>query len=214
MRDSAARPNRADVLAAVQPGRVSLLPVHVVRAFPEDERVAVQLLEYHLWLRQQRPDPALELLPDGSVGVFLTIGYVQKLLREIGARKTGEDYAAEVLNAILPRLGLIEQTNLAKKPRADVAHPGEQRETGGRHAQRTPLRSYWWRIFKLPTLTKLVTPIAGAYSRNPGTPPPRPLGSASLFGLLRCQGLISPRRRKMRFLPGSVQAAFHATGPP
>ncbi len=195
-------------------GRVSLLPAHEVSALPADERIAVEVLERHLWLRQQRPDPALEVLPDGSLGVFLTIGYVQSLLHLIDAPKKGEDYAAEILNTILPRLGLIEQTDLTKKPRARVAHPGEQRETGGRHAQRTPLRSYWWRIFKLPTLTKLVTPIAGAYSRNPGTPPTRPLVSASLVGLLRCQGLISPRRRKMRFLPGSVQAAFHATGPP
>ena len=47
--------------------------------------------------------------------MFLTIGYMQKLLRLTGSRKTGEDFAAECLNEILPRLGHLEDTGLVKK---------------------------------------------------------------------------------------------------
>ena len=46
-------------------GRVSLLPRHVVDALPPDDRYAVQVLETHLWQRQQRPEPTFEVLPDG-----------------------------------------------------------------------------------------------------------------------------------------------------
>jgi hypothetical protein len=114
-----------------KPGRVSLLPRHVTNALPDDERVAVEALEAHLSDRHRRAEPALELLPDGGVGVFLTIGYMQKTLRQGGAHKTGEHFAAQVLNTILPRLGLLQDTGLTKKPRNrnDRAHakPGGAR---------------------------------------------------------------------------------------
>jgi hypothetical protein len=196
-------------------GRVSLKPRHVLDALPEDERVSVELLEHHLWNRQRRAEPALEVLPDGGVGVFLTIGHVQGLLRQIGARKTGEDFAAEILNTILPRLGLLEDTGLTKKPKPRTRDPRATAEAeGGRHAQNTLHRSHWWRVFRLPTVAKLVTPRFGAYPPRPGTEPPRHWGTASLVGLLRSQGLIPRRRRRSRVSAGSVQAAFWATGPP
>ncbi len=115
-------------------GRVSLLPRHVVQALPPDERHAVEMLETHLWQRQRRAEPALEVLPDGTAGVFLTIGHVQNLLRQNNAPKRGEDYAAEILNTILPNIQLLQATDITKKPRTQHHHPGEQRETGGRHA--------------------------------------------------------------------------------
>jgi hypothetical protein len=194
-------------------GRVSLLSRHFVAALPPDERHAVEMLETHLWQRQERPEPP-ELLDDHTVGVFLTIGHVQKLLHEIDAPKKGEDYAAEILNSILPRLGLLEATGLTKKPRVARAHPGESRETGGRHAQPTIHCSYWWRIFRLPTLSKYLASRVGAYPEHPGTCVVRPRGEASLVGLLRCQGLISVFKPGRKFGRGSVQAAFWATGPP
>jgi hypothetical protein len=200
-------------------GRVSLLPRHEVEALSPDERYAVEALEHHLWLRHQRTaltgrdDPALEVLEDGSgVGVFLTIGHVQTLLRRIGSPKTGEDYAAVTINKILPNLGLLAATPFVKKPRARRAHPGVQRDSGGRHAQPGQASSYWWRIFRLPTLSRLVAPRAGAYST--GTPLTRPRVSASLVGLLRRQGLVGRHRRPSDFGRGSVQQAFWATGPP
>ena len=128
-------------------GRVSLLPRHVVAALPEDDRVAVELLEQHLHERHPRREPALEVLPDGGVGVFLTIGYVQDTLRAMGARKTGEDYAAEIINTILPRLGLTRDTGLTKKPR--TRDPHATTEAGGRHAQPQLGQSFWWRIFPI-----------------------------------------------------------------
>jgi hypothetical protein len=186
-------------------GRVSLQPRHITAALPEDERVAVEALETHLFQRGHRPEPSFEVLADGTVGVFLTISHMQKLLRQIGSRKTGEDFAAETLNTILPRLGLIEDTGLTKKPGG-----------GGRHAQPTTTHSYWWRVFRLPTLAKLLTPRFGAYPKTPGNPEALTLapGSASLVGLLRCQGVISGWKRRTSFLRGSVQGAFQATGPP
>jgi hypothetical protein len=206
----------------VSTGRVSLVPRHKVTALSPDEQDAVAVVETHLWkrLHQQRRDPfpALEVLPDGDgVGVFLTISHVQDLLREIGARKKGEDFAAEILKTILPRLGLLEDTGRTRKPRAKSSRgsaAGKSPQTGGRHAQPSLHRSYWLRIFKLPTLIKLLTPIAGAYPSRPGTSPARPRGEASLVGLLRCQGLISGSRRRGGFSSVSVQAAFWATGPP
>jgi hypothetical protein len=196
-------------------GRVSLLPRHEVKRLPPDERAAVEMLEAHLWHRQHTDHPALELLPDGTLGVFLTIGHVQKLLRQIGAHKHGEDYAAAVLNEHLPRLGLIEHTTRVKKPRVEPSRFGKNtdpRSEGGRGAQPDEQHSYWWRVFRLPTLTRYVTPLAGAYRVHEfwGAR----LGPASLVGLLRCQLLIPARRRRRGFAHGSVQAAFWATGPP
>lgn len=161
-----------------------------------------------------RADAPLEVLDDGSVGVFLTIGYMQTILRQMGAPKVGEDFAATIINTILPRLGLIEPTPFVKKPHVEEAHPGEPRKNGGRHAQPSSIRSYWWRVFRLPSLGALLSPRAGAYSSRPGWPVPRLRGSASLVGLLRRQGLISARARASRYAHGSVQAAFQATGPP
>lgn len=200
-------------------GRTSLLPHHVTAALPPDSYWAVVALEHHLWRRWHRDeltgrdDPPLEEIDEGrGVGVFLTIAYTQTLLRAVGAPKTGEDYAAAILNTILPRLGLLERTSFVKKPTVRREHPGEQRERGGRHAQPGPARSYWWRIFRLPTLSRLLAPRAGAYSS--GAPPTRPRGSASLVGLLRCQGLVGRWRRPSEFGRGSVQEAWWATGPP
>jgi hypothetical protein len=195
-------------------GRVSLLPRHVVDALPPDERHAVEMLETHLWQRQQRREPTLEVMPDNTAGTFLTIGHVQKVLRQIKASKRGEDYAAEVLNTILPRLGLLQPTSVTKKPRSQHPHPGEQRATGGRHAQPTLQHSYWWRVFRLPTLDKYLTPRAGAYAAQTWAFGRRHIGEASLVGLLVRQGLISGFRPRRSFGRGSVQAAFWATGPP
>jgi hypothetical protein len=200
-------------------GRVSLLPRHELEALPNDERFAAEALERHLWLRHHRPaltgrdDPPLEVLEDGTgVGVFLTIAYVQTLLRQVGSPKTGEDYAARIINEILPRLGLLAATPYVKKPGVRRAHPGVQRQSGGRHAQPGQVSSYWWRIFRLPTLSRLVAPRCGAYSS--GAPLTRPRVSASLVGLLECQGLLGRWRRASEFGRGSVQEAFWATGPP
>jgi hypothetical protein len=66
-------------------GGVSVQPRHVTNALPERERVAVEVLQLQLWLRTQGPNPALELLDDGTPAIFLTTGRVRKLLRLIDA---------------------------------------------------------------------------------------------------------------------------------
>ena len=223
----------------VTQGRVSLQPIHITNALPTDERNAVRALELHLWQRsQRRKNPALEVLPDSTAGVFLTVGHMQGLLRQVGSKKTGEKFARRVLREILPGLGLIEDTGVTKKPR-QRPHPhqnennsqngrifagqdlltsegGEQgglgqTDEGGRHAQLSQHRSRWWRVFSLPTVNKMLIPICGAYAHTSLT---RPNVSASLSALLKSQGLISGWKRRTSFNPGSVQEAFWATGPP
>ena len=203
-------------------GRITLQPFHVTDALPDDERWAWKAKEAHLWLRyHHRDDNApLELLPDGSVGDFTTTGHVQMLLRLIGAPKQGEKFAARVKNEIWPRLGLTEKTGWVKKPRVREDRPGQQREEGGRHAQSSELSSKWWPVYRLPTLTRLLSRYrdacpGGAYPSHPGEPRSqvRQL-TASLSALLRCQGLIPKRKRRIRGAPGSVQHTFWATGPP
>jgi hypothetical protein len=195
-------------------GRITLLAAHEVAALPKDWQVAVAAFELHLWDRyQQAEHPPLEVLDDGGVGVFLTVGHMQALLRRSGSRKTGEKFAAEIINTILPTLGLIENTDVVKKPRVAKPVPQSQAVEGGRHAQPTEQRAFWWRVFKVPALSKLVGARAGAYPPKPGVPPVRH-GSASLVALLRCQGLQGDSRRVSEFSSRSVQAAFWATGPP
>ncbi len=188
-------------------GRVSVQPRHITAQLPEDERIAVEVLETHLYLRTRGTNAALEVLSDGTPAIFLTTRRIQKILRLIGARKTGKDYARRITKEILPRLGLLNDTGQVKKP----GHHG------GRHAQPPGPHSYWWTLYRIPTLTKLFTPRFGAYPERPGNPEsstPRPKGSASLLRLLVCQGLISGTMRRRSSRPGSVQAAFQATGPP
>ncbi len=127
-------------------GRVSLLPRHISQALPEDDRVAVETLETHLWLRARGPNPSLEILPDGTAAIFLTTGRVQVLLRLIGSRRIGKDFARQVTKEILPRLGLLQDTGLVKKPGG-----------GGRHHQPPGPHSYWWPLHKIPQLTRLLT---------------------------------------------------------
>ncbi len=145
-------------------GRVSLQARHLTEALPEDERIAVTLLETHLFLRREGPHDAFEILPDGTPGIFLTTPRVQLLLRLIGSRQTGRDFPRKITREILPRLGLLQDTGLTKKPRARTG------KEGGRHAQRSMQHSFWWPLHRIPPLTRLTTPRFGAYPKRPGSP--------------------------------------------
>jgi hypothetical protein len=132
----------------------------------------------------------------------------------IGSRRTGKDYARRLLKEVLPRLELLHDTGLTKKP---ARRRGPSGKPGGRHAQPTTKHSYWWPLYRIPPLTKLTSPKFGAYPETPGNPEtsnPRRRGSASLLRVLVRQGLISGVRRRSSFSRGSVQWAFQATGPP
>jgi hypothetical protein len=157
--------------------------------------------------RRRAGPPRLVALPaerhpplEGEDCVFLTDFWVQGLLRVVGARKTGEKAAAAALRTMLAH-GWIEDTDTTKKAR----RPGRGERGVGAH-------SYWWRVFRVPALSRAVAYFfpQGAYARLPAAPPP--VGSLSAF--LRCQGLIPRRRRRSRPNPGSVQWVFLHSGPP
>jgi hypothetical protein len=181
-----------------------------------DEREAVDALALHVWWRcRQTGRPALE----GEDCVFLTVRHVQRLLRAIGAGKTGEKAAAAAL-ATMQERGWIEDTGTTKKPRrSDRSRSRAERygdpagPEGGKKAQPSTQPSYWWRVFRVPLLTAVVAgsrPWRGAYARFHAVPH----HLASLSALLKRQGLISRPRRRSRPNPGSVQWVFLQSGPP
>lgn len=206
-------------------GRISLQPAHITNALDDDDRYAVAALEHHLWLRNENHSKhdAIIVVADGQPGTFLTVKHIQRCLGAVKATKTGEHHAAKVINEILPRLGLIKDTRTATNP-GEVMKPvvhnkgnkgrypnqGPERTTGGRNAQPSTFRSFWWRCFSLTSL-RIAKP--RAYGWTEGLKHPRPSGSACLYALAVRQGLISTRTKR-RFSPGSVQEAFAVHGPP
>ena len=85
------------------------------RGIKEDERAAVDALSLHSWWRaRQEEHEAFEGEEDDCV--FLTVPWMQGLLRAVGARKTGEKSAAAAI-ALLKERGHIEDTGKTKKPR-------------------------------------------------------------------------------------------------
>ena len=107
-----------------------------------------------------------------------------------------------------------------KTPRRRVDE-GQPLERFGRYGRERELeqaastvrgRSSWWRVFRVPALTRVRDAVLPrtAYPRTPGRLPP--LGSLSAFP--SCQGAILRRRRRSRPNPGSVQWVFLHTGPP
>jgi hypothetical protein len=181
------------------------------------ERAATVALEWHVGFRSTREQDPLDIR-DGYAHTFLTIGHFQRCLRESGSKWVGEDFAAECLNTILPQLGLIEDTGTVWKPRKpDQALARRQKfapdsaSYGGADAQADPLRSYWWRVFRLCTFPKLIVSAYGVWCDRFAR---SRLSTACLVGLLRRQDLIPAKRRRSTPEPGSVQWAYQATGPP
>ena len=97
----------------------------------------------HIWTRaRQEEHEAFE----GEDCVFLTVRWMQRLLRAVGARKTGEKAAASAI-AFLEQRSLIVDTGKTKKPRrsseriarAEKFQPaGPAEGEGGKEAQATP----------------------------------------------------------------------------
>ena len=168
-----------------------------------DEQEAVDALSRQIvWRCRQKRHPSLE----GEACIFLTIRHVQRLLRAIGARKTGEKAAAAAI-ATMQAKGWIEDTGGTKKPRR-----GEQSAEGGKDSQPDLQHAYWWRIFRVPPLSQAIKALKpfGAYWQ----PQRAPRRVASLSAFLKRQGLISRPRRRSRPNPGSVQWVFAYSGPP
>ena len=159
---------------------------------------------------------------DDDGRTFLTTGYMQRRLREVGARCTGEKAAALALRWLCES-GVIEDTGEVKKPRrranrmaarekfgrGDDAESGE----GGRDAQPSPARSYWWKVYRVVPLSAVLRTykaLQGAYARLLEVP--QHLASLSAWAIN--QGLISRRRGRKGAHPGSPRYGFHHSGPP
>jgi hypothetical protein len=196
---------------------VGLLPPEDRRRLEEDERAAVDALSLHVWFRaRQTGHSAFE----GEDCVFLTVGWMQNLLRAVEARKAGEKTAAAAIS-FLEEKGLVVDTSRTKKPRRRAERiaraeqfqkQGSIADEGGKEAQPSPHHSYWWRLFRVPALTKVregFKPL-GAYGRFEDVPQ----HLASLSSFLRRQGLIPSRRAPSSFSPRSVQWVFSHSGPP
>jgi hypothetical protein len=196
---------------------VGLLSRQAWHRLGEDERAAVDALSLHVWFRaRQTGHSAFE----GDDCVFLTASWMQNLLRAVDARKAGEKAAAAAIS-FLEEKGLLVDTGRTKKPRRRAERiaraerfqkRGAIAREGGKEAQPSPHHSYWWRLFRVPALTKVregFKPL-GAYGRFEDVPQ----HLASLSAFLRRQGLIPHRRAPSRFSPGSVQWVFAHSGPP
>jgi hypothetical protein len=138
----------------------------------------------------------------------------------VGARKRGEKAAAAAIS-FLERRELIVDTGKTKKPRRaggsivraeKFQERGAIEDEGGKEAQPSSLSSYWWRVFRVPALTRIRRALEpqGAYARSEDVP--RHLASLSAF--LRRQGLISRPSRRSSPNRGSVQWSFLHSGPP
>ena len=174
-------------------------------------------LSLHVWWRA-RQDEHEAFEGEENDCVFLTVRWMQGLLRGVGARRTGEKAARDAI-ALLEKRGHIEDTGKTKKPRRSSERiaraekfqaAGPVAGEGGKDAPAS-LRSYWWRVFRVPVLTRVRASIPrGAYWQAGDGPQ----HSASLSAFLRRQGLISVPRRRSRPNPGSVQWVFAHSGPP
>ena len=84
---------------------------------------------------------------------------------------------------------------------------------GGRDAQPSPSRSYWWRVFRVVPLSRVLRAygaMQGAYAYISELPQ----RLASLSAWAERQGLISRRRGRRGARLGSVQYVFARSGPP
>jgi len=137
----------------------------------KDERAAADALALHVWWRcRQSEHPAFE----GTDCVFLTDRYVQRLLRAVGASKTGEKAAAAAIKIMQAHGWMVDtggRRSRADRRKASTGPSGSREEArfsleGGKDAQPT-FRSFWWRIFRVPHSPKLslLSPLPGRTRR-------------------------------------------------
>jgi hypothetical protein len=199
--------------------RLSRALVHGAVKISGDEQDAVNALALHL-LRRLEQDEFEPFEDDGRT--FLTVGHMQRLLRAVGARCSGEKAAAQAIRWLCST-GIIEDTGEVKKPRqrpnriaarekfgrVEDARTGE----GGKDAQPSLEHSYWWRVFRVVPLSAVLLAYKatqGAYARFSEVPQ----HLASLSAWAKRQGLISRRGGRTGAREGSVQYAFLHSGPP
>ena len=163
--------------------RVTLLPHR--NDWTEIQQDAVKMLEYAVRASGELAARDVERIP-------LTLFFIQWWLRKTGARKSGRDYAREVL-ATLVDMGLLRDTGQVMLPRRQP---------------RPSTRSYWWRLFEVLPVTRLK---AGALASLDSISLGSRRETVSLLGFLIRQGVIRYRSTPAR---GSIQWAFMHSGPP
>lgn len=184
----------------------------------------MRCVDLHLRRRfEQREHEPLVLVDGERCGIFWTVGYVQGLLRELRYRKSGEKFAAGVIE-IVQRLRILEDTGQVMKPRRDEQSTAaaekfqpagtEISAEGGQYAQPTSARSYWWRVFRVLPLQLILRQYRRLRTYDSGHVPDVPRHLRCLSALLKSQGLIRRRKRRSTPSPGSVQWAFACSGPP
>jgi hypothetical protein len=193
---------------------IALVTPEEYRQLGEDERAAVNAFSLHLhWRTRQQRFPAFE-----GNETFLTVPWMRLLLRAVGARKTGSRAAAAAITW-LEEAGLIEDTGRTMKPRRQPQN-AEMVEPFGRQGREVELerrapsllgRCYWWRVFRIPALTRVRASLRSAYPAAPGEPLK---ASGFLSAFVRCQAAKTRNRRRPRPNPGSPQWAFRHSGPP
>jgi hypothetical protein len=177
----------------------------------------VRALALHTTWRFQRENARERLGPEGET--ILTDKWMRGLLRAVGAPRKGWK-AARAAIKWLQEYGLIEDTGRTLKPRVPAGRLAARekfgsagRARGGRDAQFDSQHSYWWRVFRIAPIARLLSAykrMQGAYGQFTELPH----SSASLLALLRRQGLIGGPKQKSTPNPGSVQWAFLHSGPP
>lgn len=171
--------------------RIRLLPRN--SQWTEAQRDAIRALECSIGIRgiHRRGD---------IVEVPLTNKHIQKMLKKIGARRSGNHYARACLKE-LAAMNVIKDTGRVLRPQ----------EIGSRRKHHH--KYYWWKVFRVIPIHKAIQPSPA--SSSPTAPTSRPYWvTGCLLSFLRCQGLIAERIRRKRHKKGSVQESFRMLGPP
>jgi len=163
--------------------RVSLLPHR--NDWPEIVHDAVKMLEYNVANRGSWRRGDVEKIP-------LTLSHIQWWLRKTGARRSGRDYARDVL-ATLVEMGLLRDTGQALLPRRQPS---------------PSTHSYWYRLFEVIPITRLKW---GGLASLGSTSLGSRRETVFLRGWLLRQGVIRPRSTPVK---KSVQWVYLHSGPP
>ena len=166
--------------------RVSLLPHR--HDWTEIQRDAVTMLECHIANRGSWRRGDVERTP-------LTLSHIQWWLRKTGARRSGRDYARDVLREPV-QMQLLKDTGQVLKP---CKQPRKSEHV------------YWWRVFEVLPIARAKEAARRTSASLAGGSARLRRGTVSLRGWLRCQGVI---RTPSKPLKGSVQWVFMHTGPP
>ena len=151
---------------------VRLLPREEWRRLGEDQRAAIDALAVHIhWRARQQHHPAF----DEDDETFLTVGCMRELLPVVGARKTGDRVAAAAI--LLPTELRADRGHGPGENAAPASRPWRNGQPFQRWSREAALEraapsllgsSYWWRVFRIPALTKPAT----LFLPRPPTPVP------------------------------------------